>query len=572
MPYRTQCVAAYVYLWERCLRAPTKDRVIGRNGERFIGIGDYLGLYPLPVADLVRMKLAIAGTAAWFKAHRVPYLFVLLPDKTTFYQDRLPFWTTWQKGESRYDQFRRCLWESGVDALDMLPELRRAAGGRQLYDPYQDLYHWNGTALSIAYQAIGKRLQAMDPAFDPQSITAQYSVVEYTTKRDSVFYSAAYGRQPTKYIRFVDSGRLLNRTQDLPSLPSRAAEIWKNPILLENASCPAGGLWLLCDSYFMATHCEENPRWVGCILPQAFQVRSFFRNHYELFTLGGARKLLTTVPPTAVVEAMTQWVGRDALLGRVLADCAVGARLQLPVRRTDATGRLVLVAAVNAPAPGTVILRHVQKGQPWTGAPATFIALRQGPNLVHLDVGGPPLTWFDLRLEFPAGFWRFDPIPTDSFGQRVPFGTLVPFTAANALTLTMCGTGWHAPESTGTWTKGPEASLRIQAALQKGQYATVTLYFNLLSLPGAHNHLRLSAGDTILWDGSFPDSQTAATVTFPFPPQLIDDDGGLPLRIESTAHVHADLDPASRDPRRLGVILSGLRVDPVGPTPQQSRE
>jgi len=71
MPFRTQCVAAYMYLWERGLHVPVKDRVVGRGGERFIAVADYLGLCPIAKSEQLLMRLAIAGTNAWFAAHNV---------------------------------------------------------------------------------------------------------------------------------------------------------------------------------------------------------------------------------------------------------------------------------------------------------------------------------------------------------------------------------------------------------------------------------------------------------------------------------------------------------------------
>jgi len=488
----------------------------------------------------------------------------------------------------------------------MLPVLRRHADGRRLYDRNQDLYHWNGNALSIAYQAIADHLRTKNVDFNPQTLAADYSIVPFTTRQDSPFYNTAYGHQQTVYIRLTDPLRLNNKTgDDMPAMPSSPAEIWKNPILLENSSCPSGGLWLLCDSYFMATHCEETPRWVGCALPEAFQVRAFFRTHYELFTPASALKLLRTFPPGAVVEAMTQWVGTEGLLKRakdplirilgdlalhtpgdvldpaypwetiradharltvepttVLADCDAGATLRFPAKRTDGDGRLAVMAALDAPADGTIILRCAPLGQPSDAAPATTIALRKGLNLIHLPVIDKPFQWMEVRLELPAGAWRFQPIPTDFSKDRVPLGADIAFTAANPLTVAMSGTGWHASEPAGTWASGPKATLLLPTFLQKGQGAVVTFHFAMLDLPGAHNHLRISSGGRALWEAVIPDTQKSAHPKVFFPPELVDKDGNLPVQIESATNVHAALGS-----RRLGVILTSLRIDPVEQQP-----
>ena len=121
----------------------------------------------------------------------------------------------------------------------------------------------------------------------------------------------------------------------------------------------------------------------------------------------------------------------------VLADCDTGASLRFPAKRTDGDGRLAVMAALDAPADGAITLRCAPLGQPPDAAPATTIALRKGLNLIHLPVIDKPFQWMEVRLELPAGAWRFQPIPTDFSKDRVPLGADIAFTAANPLTVAM---------------------------------------------------------------------------------------------------------------------------------------
>jgi len=178
------------------------------------------------------------------------------------------------------------------------------------------------------------------------------------------------------------------------------------------------------------------------------------------------------------------------------------------------------------------------------------------------DPTSPPL-FFDPGT-FPVTYVRLPVVPTpDGWApaEDVPSPPYaLPYTVAGMMLARICGTGWNPAEVSGAWTAAPVAELAVPLAAQPQGNVDVTLDCGFLGIPGANRNLRITAGGQILFDAHFPDAVTYQRVNVRVPASTLGNDGTLRLTVESQPRVHEALDPASHDPRSLGVFVGKMRV------------
>lgn len=280
LAFRTHFLCLYHWIWGGCLGSTLQEYATGFNREWFpilngaTVLQNYLGLYPYTKEQITNFKLLHAGIYARLKSEGVPYIVIPVPDKTTLYPELLPFWTSWAKGVSYYEELTHALQETHIPYIDMLPILESRKSEHRLYNKRFDTAHWNGWGLEVAYQAIGDILTNIHQGFAPKPYGEVYEI----------YFGRPY---PRLYTR--ESIPLMNvyshnlRVENLPNI-SKENPCWSDPQLIVNdkAELPYT-VWFVSDSYFLFAFDNYQP-WSGGISPLAHHTKKFFRIHFNTFT------------------------------------------------------------------------------------------------------------------------------------------------------------------------------------------------------------------------------------------------------------------------------------------------
>lgn len=310
LAFRTHFLCLYHWIWGGFLGSNLQDYAITFKGELFPTLNgatvlqNYLGLYPYTKEQITNFKLLHAGIYARFKSEGIPYIIVPVPDKTNVYPEYLPFWASWAKGLSYYDELIQAIQEIHIPYIDMLPILESRKSEHQLYNKRFDTAHWNGWALEVAYQAMGNFLTNIDKGFEPRPSGEIYEI----------YFGRPYPRLYTRErvpLMNVYSHNL--HVEHLPEL-SKENPCWADPQLIINdkAKLPYT-LWFVSDSYFLFAFDNYQP-WIGGISPLAHHTKKFLRMHFNTFTQPFIEKSFgTSYAPDIVIRTFVERLPRDLM-------------------------------------------------------------------------------------------------------------------------------------------------------------------------------------------------------------------------------------------------------------------
>lgn len=146
--------------------------VIGKDGWLFLRPdGDrnfiaYRGLNPLSEDELTAWQQLLERRNAWLKAHGIPYLVVIPPDKQTIYSEFLPGEYAPIRKISRLDQLIARLRESHspVRLIDLRAALIAAKPTARLY--HKTDTHWNDAGAFVGYGVIMGAVREMLPQWN----------------------------------------------------------------------------------------------------------------------------------------------------------------------------------------------------------------------------------------------------------------------------------------------------------------------------------------------------------------------------------------------------------------------
>lgn len=465
LAFRNYFVSFYLWLWEGFLQSTVKSAVTGRSKEWFLSgvetplIQYYLGLQPLTKEHLVNLKLVHSGTYAFLKSYGIPYFLITIPDKTSLYPERLPFWTHWNKGESIYEQITPVLKESNIPWIDMLPILQTEKIYHDIYNKTFDTMHWNGYGAEIAYELLGALLSQFDKGFSPKPMGVYYTI----SLEKNMFSHHIKETVPVLHMLQVENLQLRPIVDSSNENPT-----WRDTQLIVNkAPLTPYTVWLVSDSYFLFTHQEEkNQTWTSGLPPIAHHTKNFLKMHFINATIPFFKKFFNTeYSPDVVLETFvernfnTTYRARDPLLrvfgeihlntpGHIItpanisdivqdSNCVVRhffdkkdtvfldvvvecPFLQLRPVTTDGDGRAMVIAHMFSPVATTAELYYAPKGtNTFTSQQIVTMDLVPGKNMIHFSFIAEPYQEMDLCFH-PGrhiGSYKILPMPKDV--QRV---------------------------------------------------------------------------------------------------------------------------------------------------------
>jgi len=178
--FRAPLIRAYNRILHQWLEVPSSDAIIGKSGWLFYAresvFDDFFGASLFTPAQLQGWKTYLGQRQAFMAKRHGKFLFVVAPDKNNVYPEMLPPEILAHRGQSRWQQLRQYLRNTGstVDILDFTDALRAAKSDGLVYYP-QDT-HWNGRGYFVAYQAMCHYLQRWYPDIVPQTLGKDYAI------------------------------------------------------------------------------------------------------------------------------------------------------------------------------------------------------------------------------------------------------------------------------------------------------------------------------------------------------------------------------------------------------------
>lgn len=141
------------------LGVSTVERVlIGKENWLFLDrdwhiIEQHRGMRPLDAGHLGAWRASLADRQAWLAARGIPYLLVVVPEKSTLYPEKLPDRLRRVSDETPLDQLVRHMARSGpVSVLDLRAALAGHKSGPLLYERTDS--HWSSLGAYVAYREI----------------------------------------------------------------------------------------------------------------------------------------------------------------------------------------------------------------------------------------------------------------------------------------------------------------------------------------------------------------------------------------------------------------------------------
>lgn len=309
LAFRSHFVCLFLYLWSDILHAPVQEHFTGHKREWYSSLScapvlqNYLGLYPVTKENLTQFKLVQTGMYTFLKAQGIPYVVMLVPDKTTLYPEFLPFWTHWSKGITHYEQLSRILEDIGVPWIDMLSILKAKKSECILYNKKFDTVHWNGYGKQVGYQVLGDFLTQYHSGFVPKPAGEFYTITydtfrtnRFTKERCPVLWSL-----PTKNVYEKKLGETLQIETAQPYT------MFAPQFLVNKRPLTPYTIWFVSDSYFLFFFQEETDMELSPTFPLVYHTKNFFKLHNPDVTLPVLTKFLgTEYAPDIVIQTYVE--------------------------------------------------------------------------------------------------------------------------------------------------------------------------------------------------------------------------------------------------------------------------
>jgi hypothetical protein len=239
----------------------TNQVQIGQKGWLFLGnrhartINQYRGLFPPTERQMKNAAWYFLSMKSMTQSRGIPFIACVTPSKNRIYSEYLPPWIKGSKEPSRLQMYRERLAESGMDLIDLTPEMLEAK--KKHYPVYlQTDSHWNGAGAYYAYVRILQALRVYLPdlhGLDQAPVTFHNRKVLGDMARmlqlplysDDIYVTPSEGAMAP--IKRLDG--MIYKNVD----PSAIVATPREPLLFVNTSLPKGPrLLFLRDSFGMS--------------------------------------------------------------------------------------------------------------------------------------------------------------------------------------------------------------------------------------------------------------------------------------------------------------------------------
>ncbi len=162
----------YLIRWNSILKlsclgvSPVSSVILGKDSWLFYHsealadgntVNDWRGTIPLSQTELVRLQEQLEANESVFAEKGIPYLVVIVPNKSTVYSEYMPDTIRKFRDTTRLDQFMEHMRRhSRVSVLDLREALFKAKSSHPLY--WKTDSHWNSYGAYIGYSEIVRRL------------------------------------------------------------------------------------------------------------------------------------------------------------------------------------------------------------------------------------------------------------------------------------------------------------------------------------------------------------------------------------------------------------------------------
>lgn len=305
-PFRSTIVRWNATIRHRWLHEPSNAVIVGQDGWLFYSgnhtIDDLLGRDRLTDAELTLWQHALEKRYDWWKQHGAQYLFVIVPNKSTIYPERLPAIYQSQIRPGKLDQLLEYLraHDCGVPILDLRAALLASKAVEPVY--WQTDTHWNAAGLLAACKAIRTKLDELGVVCGHADWPLQAQVAVSPREGDCVRVLRMHDAWPLEQalqLRIGQSSKMRVVKADYPAIT--------RPLAFESTA-GKGRAVLLGDSFFRVGGLASDAQGAVPLLLDFERFVTFWpwegdsdRATYELLAEIAAKE-----KPTVIVEQWTE--------------------------------------------------------------------------------------------------------------------------------------------------------------------------------------------------------------------------------------------------------------------------
>jgi hypothetical protein len=257
-PLRLRVLQWHGTVRHRWFREPSTMVVVGNDKWLFYAgektMEDLRGRDLLSDAELAAWLQAVEGRRAWWREHGADYVFVIAPNKSTVYPEKLPEFLQRQRRPGKLDQLLDYFTAHAIAApfIDLRAPLRASkSSSNSLYWPTDS--HWSAEGLMISCNAIMNGLERMGVRHRPRDETSWVRGERVSREGDCIGLLTMQGRwpiEPITQLRITAPPDARSATTPVASLPVwKSVSPWAQPLAFERDS-GVGRAVMFCDSFF----------------------------------------------------------------------------------------------------------------------------------------------------------------------------------------------------------------------------------------------------------------------------------------------------------------------------------
>lgn len=130
--------------------------IAGKDGYLFLGnqyasiLDKTQGIYPYTEAEIDKWIDGLKSLQEWYTSRGIKFIFVIAPNKSSIYLEKLPDSIIYAKGKTITDDIVKKSHKKGIALLDLRSLLAKHKSEGQLF--YKTDTHWNNKGASIGYK------------------------------------------------------------------------------------------------------------------------------------------------------------------------------------------------------------------------------------------------------------------------------------------------------------------------------------------------------------------------------------------------------------------------------------